>query len=126
MKICRWHRNTLGKCAVGIENPHDSTIWTVATKLAPAPITFSTCKVDLADNSFAEELTRPFTDTPDELMPGNAFETHVPFEDLQIRGANAGEMNLDDRLLIFTICWATVSRARDPRFSILDPRSGRR
>jgi hypothetical protein len=66
----------------------------VATKLPLARITFSTAKVDLTDNSFAEEFTWPFTDTPDELVAGNTFEIHVTFKDLQIRSADAREMNL--------------------------------
>jgi hypothetical protein len=97
----------------------------VATKIASTRITFSTAKVDLTDNSFAEEFTRPFADAANELVAGNAFETHVAFEDLQIRGADAGEVNLDERGLILTGCWETASRPYNPRFSILDPRPGR-
>lgn len=94
----------------------------MAIKIAPAEITFSTAKIDLADNSFAEEVARSLTDTADELMPGNTFETHVAFEDLQIRGADAGEMNLNEASCLTLGSEATASRLYDPRFSILYPR----
>jgi hypothetical protein len=59
-------------------------------------------------------------------MPGNAFETHVAFEDVQIGGADAGKMNLDDCALGFTNCGATASRPYKVRFSIFNLRSRRR
>jgi hypothetical protein len=97
----------------------------VATKIAPAGITLSTAKVNFADDALANEIAGAITDGADELVAGNTFEIHVAFEDLQIRGADAGEMNLDDCALIFIIWGATASRSYNLRFSILDPRPRR-
>jgi hypothetical protein len=82
----------------------------VATKIAPAQITFSAAKINFTDHSLANKIARAVADAANELMAGNAFETHVASEDLQIRGADAGEMNLEERCLIFTSCGATAGR----------------
>jgi hypothetical protein len=98
----------------------------MAAKIAPARITFSASKVDFADDTLAEKIARTFTDAADEFMAGNAFESHVAFENLQISGADTGEMNLYKRCLIFTSCGATASRPYDLGFSIRDLRRGKR
>jgi hypothetical protein len=94
----------------------------MAPKIATARITFSASKIDFADDTLADEIARTFTDAADEFMAGNAFETHVAFKDLQISGADTGEMNLDDCALRAACFSATARCAGDPRFSILDPR----
>ena len=93
-------------------------------EIAPAIIAFATAEVDLAHDALADEITWTFADGTDELMARHAFEAHVAFEDLQIGGADAGEMNFDDGVLIFTSRGATASRPNDPLSSIFEVNFG--
>jgi hypothetical protein len=52
-------------------------------------------EVDFTDHALADELPRSFNDGADEFMSRDTLEIHVAFENLQIGGADAGEMNFD-------------------------------
>ena len=95
MKIVDGHRNQFGERAVGVENPHHGPLRTMAAEIAPASLASPAAEVDLANHAPADELGRPFNYRTDEFMAGHAFEAHVAFEDLQIGGANAGEVDFD-------------------------------
>jgi hypothetical protein len=52
-------------------------------------------EVDFTDDPFANKLGRTFDNRADELVARHAFETHVTVKNLQVGGADAGEVNLD-------------------------------
>ena len=58
-------------------------------------VTATAAKIDLSDNPLADELLRSFNNAADEFVAGHARKPHVALEDLQICGADAGEVNLD-------------------------------
>jgi hypothetical protein len=53
-------------------------------------------EIDLADDAPADEIAGTFANRTDELVARHAFETHVAFEDLQVGGTDAGEMNFNN------------------------------
>jgi hypothetical protein len=65
----------------------------VAAKTASAILTSPAAEIDLTDDTLAEERPRPFAHAADEFMPRHAAKTHVAFKNLQVRGADAGEVN---------------------------------
>jgi hypothetical protein len=62
----------------------------VAAETPGADLASATGKVDLSDHALAEKPGRPLCDLADELMPRHSSKLHVAFEDLEIRGADAG------------------------------------
>jgi len=87
----------------------------MAAQIAPASVTIATAEVDLPDYALACEVVGRIDDRADKFMAGYAFKAHVTFKNLQIGGANAGEMNFDDS------SWrkrATASRPYDLRSAV--------
>jgi hypothetical protein len=79
-------------------------------------------EVDFADHALIDEFLRSFNDGADEFMSGDTLETHVAFENLQIGGADASEMNFDQSSLIDAKSAGAGGRSCDLRSSILDLR----
>jgi hypothetical protein len=52
-------------------------------------------EVDLPYNALIDEFLRSFNDRADEFVSRDALETHVTFKNLEIGGADAGEMHFD-------------------------------
>lgn len=79
-------------------NPEHGSARTVPRESLPAPDAPPAGEVDLADHAFVEPrgLGRPFDD-PYELVSGNAREAVVPAPKLQIRIADSGEADADER-----------------------------
>jgi hypothetical protein len=90
------------------------TIKITSTKLAPAA-----GEVDFADYALIDEFRWSLDDGTDELVPGDALEAHVTVKNLEIGGADAGEVNLDQGSLIVAKSAAPGGRSCDLRFSIL-------
>ena len=61
----------------------------------PAGRTFSAPEINLADDSFADQLTRALLHLTDKLVARYARESHVACKNLQIGGADTGKMNFD-------------------------------
>src|SRR5947208_2160340 len=66
-----------------------------AVIFAPAGIALPATEIDLADDAFTNKLPRSLADRAGEFVAGHALEIHVAFENLQVGGANPGELNLD-------------------------------
>jgi hypothetical protein len=69
----------------------------MAGKIAPAAVATAASEIDFTDRPLAEPLTRTFDNRTDKFVTGHPGKTHVAFENLQISGANTGEMNFDQR-----------------------------
>jgi hypothetical protein len=67
----------------------------MAPKPAIAIVTAAAAEVDFADNALVDELPRSFNDGADEFMSRHTLEMHVAFEDLEIGGADASEVDFD-------------------------------
>jgi len=93
---------------------------TVTGERAQAMVAPAAAEVDFPYNALIDEFLRSFNDRADKFVARDTSETHVAFKDLQIRGADAGEMNFDQSGLIVTGVEAIARRLGDLRFSILD------
>jgi hypothetical protein len=60
---------------------------------AVAVVAIAAGKIDFSDNSLGNERLRSFYDAAGEFMAGDARKIHVAFENLQIGGADAGQVN---------------------------------
>jgi hypothetical protein len=69
----------------------------MTVEIAATRLTVAAAEIDLADHTLADKITRPVTDRTDQFMAGDPSKPHVAFKDLQIGGADAGEMNFDQR-----------------------------
>jgi hypothetical protein len=97
VQVCDRHGDPFGESSVGPEDAHDVAMGTVAAEPARTPIAPAASEIDFTNHTPAQKFSRSVADLTDELMAGNALETHVASENLQIGGANTGEVNLDQR-----------------------------
>jgi hypothetical protein len=67
----------------------------VAAKATITIVATAAGEVDFADNALFDELQRPFNNRADEFVSRDTPESHVTFKNLQIGGADAGEVNFD-------------------------------
>src|SRR6185436_14151623 len=89
----------LGEGAVGSEDSHDLPVRAMAAEARPAGRAAPAGVVDLADDPPAGEVGGPVGDLSDELVAGDAGETHVAGEYLEIGGADSGEADAHDSLV---------------------------
>jgi hypothetical protein len=95
VQIGDWDGDEFGESSIGAENPHDTSRRTVAAKPTSAIVAAAAGEVDFADNALFDQFLRSCNDRADEFMSRDTLKTHVAFENLEIGGADAGEMNFD-------------------------------
>jgi hypothetical protein len=96
MQIVSGNRHQFRAAAIGSEDSHHRSVRAVPAKAAIAELALAARKVDLSDDASARQFLRSVVDFANELVAGNSAEAHVPSEDLEIGGANAGEANADN------------------------------
>jgi hypothetical protein len=78
-----------------IEDSHHSSARAMALEITLTGSAFSAPEVDLANDSFTNDLARPCLYGADKLVARYACETHVAAKNLQIGGADTGKVNFD-------------------------------
>ena len=102
--------------AVRAVNAHDFSIRAMSAKTAGTTLALPAGEVDLADNTLVDEFLRSVNDRADEFVSRDTLKAHVAFKNLQVGGANAGEVNPDESGLTVAKSGATASRPYDLRF----------
>src|ERR1041384_7465412 len=95
VKIFARHSDVISEGAIRVEDSHHFSIWTMTIEASAAGSTFAAPEIDLADDPFANQLVRSLFHRTDKLVARYARETHVAGKNLQIGGADTGEMNFD-------------------------------
>src|SRR5215471_1390470 len=95
MQIHRRDGNKLRKCAVRVENSHDTSVRAVPVEITSAKLASAACEVNFANHALIDQFLRSFNNGADELMSRHPVKIHIALEYLQIGGADPGEVNFD-------------------------------
>ena len=100
MKVTHRECEIVCKGAILIKDTQNRTIGTVVLKPTLTVGTNTTTEIDLTNNpSPNQPLIRRLFHNPCKLVPRDAAESHVPFQDLNIRVAYPGTSDPDQGLI---------------------------
>jgi hypothetical protein len=69
----------------------------MSSQPSPAGLTRTTGEIDLADYTFANQVSRPFAYLTDKLMTRHPDKSHIPLQNLQISGTDPCQADPHER-----------------------------
>ena len=101
MKVINRKGYVIRKRPFPVKYAEHRALRTVILQPAPAMATLAAADVYLTCNPLPDHFRIPaFFYNPDEFMPGDALETHIPFYDLKVRIAYPGARDSYQRFII--------------------------